>query len=480
MSFSAVLLPQLEVKNSDYNISTTESSWIASLLVLSTPVGSLLSGPIADRYGRKIGNWLTCLPAMTAWLMIAFSPRNTVMWLYIARVLGGLGGGMTTTFIVYVSEISHEKYRAMFLGLNSIAVSLGVLIITANGVFMNWKTMALCYGLFSLITLILICTVVPESPYWLLVFSKKNNCRSDAEKVLKWLNPNKEIYEKKLHQILVTRRKIEEDKINEKNEKEFCKKIRKTLSNLLKPEILLPILLLMGLIMLQQLTGGYSIMFYTIHLIKKLGGHFAGGIDEYDAFVIMGIIRFLMSILAGGLSRIVGRRPLLIISSLGMGFSCFLIVVYQYFQINQKLPQSISLVGNETLKYTDIHDKINVTMSNNEVQATGHWFPMLCLLFFVCTSAIGLLNIPWTMMGEILPLSIRGTGSGFLISFAYIVMFFTVKIYPFLLDSINIGTIFFMQGTVCLITVIFTYILLPETLGKSLNEIENYFSRNVT
>lgn len=101
--------------------------------------------------------------------------------------------GMTTSFVIYVSEICHEKYRPMLLGLNSIAVSLGVLIVSACGVFMHWKTMAFCYGILAAVTYFLILFFTPESPQWLMILSNRISCRSDTEKALKWLNPNEKV-----------------------------------------------------------------------------------------------------------------------------------------------------------------------------------------------------------------------------------------------------------------------------------------------
>lgn len=140
---------------------------IASLITLSLPIGSLISGPLMDKFGRKAVCLLSCVPAAITWVLFLFA--NSVITIYITRIVAGITAGLTTVNLIYISELTHPKIRAMLLCLNSVFVSLGILIVCCLAVVLDWRKM-------TIIFLILECCIfltlyfVPESPYWLVCF----------------------------------------------------------------------------------------------------------------------------------------------------------------------------------------------------------------------------------------------------------------------------------------------------------------------
>lgn len=101
---------------------------------------------------------------------------------------------MSTTTLVYISEITHKQYRPMMLCVNSVAVSLGILIITVLGSYLPWRIVSFCCGCFTIASLIGTVLIVPESPYWILSFNyKTENCFEKAKQTLRWLYPNGQV-----------------------------------------------------------------------------------------------------------------------------------------------------------------------------------------------------------------------------------------------------------------------------------------------
>ena len=179
-----------------------------------------------------------------------------------------------------------------------------------------------------------------------------------------------------------------------------------------------------------------------------------------DKLVIFNF-RFVMSIISAGASRRFGRRPLYILSGLGMCISTFVVGIYLHLKPVEYDSAFTSFSRNST----------EVMMAPEE----EHWTCVVCVLLYVCFSSFGVLVIPWTLIGELLPIKIRGVGGGAMVGIAYIMMFGVVKSFPFALEVTGPMGIFFFFSIMSLSGVAFVYIFLPETLGKTLTEIEEYF-----
>lgn len=454
MSFSSILLPQLTADDSDIIIDKSEASWIASLVTIALPVGALTAGVLMDRYGRKRMCMITTLPFIVAWLLQANA--KTAWQIYIARIIAGVSGGLSTVSLVYVSEITHPNFRPMLLSLNSVFVSLGILITCVFGLWFQWRVMAMIYCTMALVSLVLLW-FLPESPHWLVTF--KNETHS-AAKSLRWLYADNQLFESQYQRLLESKPLRPEPLLPSPNtprpnqptesSRLLCRSKFRTYQ---QPTVYKPIIVLLILFVFQQLSGPYVIIFYAVDLFREIGGHFQHGIDEYVSLVLLGSIRFVMAIICMIVSKFVGRRPLLLMSAIGMTLSSLIAGFYMYLTV---IPQEL-----EKLHITKAQEDDNITL--------------ICVLTYVCFSSLGYMVIPWTLVGELLPVPVRGVSSGALIAVAYVLMFVMVKLFPFILEAVKIQCIFYVISVVNLCGVCFIFFFLPETLGKSFAEIEKYF-----
>lgn len=234
-------------------------------------------------------------------------------------------------------------------------------------------------------------------------------------------------------------------------------KVQNSVSAYSEPTVYKPVIILLMLFLFQQLSACYAIIFYAVDLFREIGGHFEKGINEYIALVLLGSIRFVMAVISACISKYVGRRHLLIMSGMGMCFCSLIAGVYMYLTVIP--PDELA--------------KLHISKAKEDDN-----IPLYCTLGYVCFSSLGYLVIPWTLIGEILPVKVRGKLGGVLVSIAYILMFGVVKVFPFVLDYIKIQCLFCIFSVINLCGACFVFFFLPETLGKSFKDIERYFKKH--
>jgi len=435
-SYSATTLPQLLQDSSSLHVTDSQASWIASLVAVATLVGSLACGPPMDAYGRKACAMFTCVPLVFGWLLMAFTP-DSVWPVYVARVLTGFGGGMTTVCLIYIGEICHQQYRPMLLSLNSVFVSLGIVVTNVLGVYLHWRTVALCSGVLGILTFISIWLYCPESPQWIINYRPDNY--NDAKEALKRLYTDDKFSQMEWERLVDSHQARLQAKKETSN---FFTEVTKSAN-------LIPLAVLTAIFLFQQLCGSYPIFFYAVNLFQSIGT----SMDKYRALVTLGVARLVISFATALASKKIGRRPLLIASGVGMTVSAVVAAAFFSQRPYEGLFQE---------RFTPADDDHS-------------WFGAASILVYVSMSSFGFLIIPWSLIGELLPMSIRGNGSGFIICFTHVIMFGAVKSFPFLLDTVKISGAFYFFSVVSLVGTVFVYYFLPETLGKSFDEIGQYF-----
>lgn len=209
------------------------------------------------------------------------------------------------------------------------------------------------------------------------------------------------------------------------------------LSNLLKPEVYRPTLIIIGFFAFQQLSGIFVVVVYAAKFATDVGV----SMDPFLCVVYIGVARVVAGIIIGLLLDHLGRRPPTIYSSILMAACMYGLALYSKFPLS---PQYA-------------------------------WLPTALILTYVFTSTFGLLTIPFVLNAEIFPQRYRGFCSGITIAAAYSICFVCVKLYPRMITDLGTFNVCLFYGTCSLLSIFFVRFIVPETKGKTLAEIENMF-----
>lgn len=289
-----------------------------------------------------------------------------------------------------------------------------------------------CFGIaFSLF-------LVPESPSWLIGKNRISEAKTNMCKVFgaKTYNSRVQIEVENL----VKRKGV---KINTEK-KPLSQQISRKFQFLMKPYCLKPLLIVFVYFFFQQASGIFVIVFYAINIVQSA----EITINSYLTIVIIALVRFVSTMFASALSKKFGKRPLSIWSGTSMGLCLFALVGYLHFK-DQGLINSNNL----------------------------NFLPFTLLIIYFIASSIGFLPFPFALSAELFPIKIKGLASGLASGTGYLFSFFMVKFYQDMVDLISAKGVFCFYGIMSFLGTIFVIFLLPETKGKSLQEIEEYFGK---
>lgn len=430
MGYSAVLLPQIQHANSSIPTTVDEGTWIASILTFPIAVGCLLGIYTMENFGRWKAMIIPCVIFFVGWILLALANGHAM--LLLGRFLTGISSGLLAPPIsVFIGEVSDPKYRGTILAFVSLALASGILVCHAIGTFLHWKITAGICALFPLASLMLI-SVIPESPSYLLTIGKVNL----AEKAFKWYRGTGNDATEEFQSMVQKQTESPETG-------SYSWHIFKT--NVVKPEFKKPLIIMLLFFVIMQFSGGNVIAFYSVQIMKDTIG---AEIDEYLATIVLDVVRLLMSIAACVFLTKYGRRPLALLS--GVGTSACLIGLTIFLYLSSK---------NENLKQMA-------------------WLPLTLLIAYICFISVGIFPLPWCMIGEVFPIALRGLGSGITSAWNFVIFFIVVKTGPDFFAGVGAVGAFLIYGCVMIAGTIYLYYFLPETMNKTLQQIEEEFSRN--
>ncbi|CAI9102345.1 OLC1v1000601C1 [Oldenlandia corymbosa var. corymbosa] len=399
----------------DLGLSTAQYAFFGSLSLFGSMLGAILSGKVTDFMGRRGALWFTLIFFMIGWLAIVLA--KDVWWLDSGRFLQGFSGGVQGyASIIYVAEIIPKSIRGAFTMASQLMVCGGITVMFSVGNVLPWRTLALI-GTIPCIIQFIGLLFIPESPRWLAKVGR----HEEVESSLQWLRGKDTDVSQEAAEILNCTQSS--DKLSIFRFKE-----------LLDKRYADPLIVGVGLPFLLPWAGTNGILLYA-NSVSDAAGCGPGIVTTTMAF-----IQIPFSVLGVLLMDKFGRKPLLIIDLAGVCLGGILIGV-------GFLLQNLQLWTNETP--TIVFIGIQIYFS-----------------FF----AFGA-GLPFVIISEIFPMNIKssaGSIAAFANSFnSWIVAY----VFSFLFDWSSAGT-FFIFSSICAMLMVFVVKKLPETKGRSLEEIE--------
>ncbi|CAL1684501.1 unnamed protein product [Lasius platythorax] len=420
MAWSSPYIAYLTSSKSHIPITMNEASWIVSLLNLGRLIGAI-SGSVAVNYlGTKTTILVTSLPMAFCWLFIIVADRAE--WLYAARFLGGIGLGKTySSFSLYLSEIADPTIRGALIVLAMSGLSVGNLIICIMGANLKMDISAsVCLVLCFILMIIFIW--LPESPHHFVKIKAEEKARAS----ILWYHRECDV-ESELQSL----KKF----IETNNSSSFVD----VLKEFKIPHIRKALVLVLVLIMYSQMCGINNVMFYMETILRRAGVTIIEPARIVIFVTVIGIVSSLLSML---LIDKFGRRILMITSSLTISIS--LICLGTGFQL------------------------LDADYNPADLQA----LPIFSVFFFQMSVFIGILSVPTTVLGEIFPSHVKCVAGCFSSIMAGLYAFISTSTYQPLVDLLTEKYLFYIYSLLLITAIPFTLFCMPETKGKSLQQIQ--------
>ncbi|KAL9816427.1 putative major facilitator, sugar transporter, major facilitator superfamily [Arabidopsis thaliana] len=407
----------------DLNLSIADYSLFGSILTVGLILGALICGKLTDLVGRVKTIWITNILFVIGWFAIAFA--KGVWLLDLGRLLQGISIGISVYLgPVYITEIAPRNLRGAASSFAQLFAGVGISVFYALGTIVAWRNLAILGCIPSLMVLPLLF-FIPESPRWLAKVGRE----MEVETVLLSLRGEKSDVSDEVAEILEYTEHVKQQQ--DIDDRGFFKLFQRKYAYSLTIGVVL--------IALPQLGGlnGYS--FYTDSIFISTG------VSSDFGFISTSVVQMFGGILGTVLVDVSGRRTLLLVSQAGMFLGC-------------------------------LTTAISFFLKENHCWETGT--PVLALfsvMVYFGSYGSGMGSIPWIIASEIYPVDVKGAAGTMCNLVSSISAWLVAYSFSYLLQWSSTGT-FLMFATVAGLGFVFIAKLVPETKGKSLEEIQSLFT----
>ncbi|XP_018322522.1 facilitated trehalose transporter Tret1 isoform X2 [Agrilus planipennis] len=404
-------------------VQLTDLGWVGSLATLGALFSCFFIGKMCDFLGRKVAMLSLVIPFTLGWLLIIFA-QNVAMLLVGRFVTGFAGGAFCVSAPLYTSEIAEVEIRGTLGSYFQLLLTVGILLAYILGSFLHPIPYSIVLAIIPLVFGIVFFTQ-PETPVYRMKQGKEEEAR---QSLLRLRGPQYDVDA----EIKEIKRMLEED---EKRKVPFFQSFRKR-------ETVVATVISFGLMFFQQASGVNAVIFYTSNIFNAANVQ----LDSKIATIIVGVMQVVATFISSLVVDKLGRR-LLLIGSIGlMSISILLLAVY--YSLNDRL-------------------------EDNSIARSINFIPVICLCVFIVAFSFGFGPIPWMISAEVYPEEVKSTLSSAAGVFNWFIAFLITRFYPDMQASVLGGDgTFYVFGGVCVAGAIFCLTYVPETKGKSLEQIQ--------
>jgi len=434
---TAVISGVVTFVKGEFSMSAAMEGWFVSSALLGCIIGVAGAGKLSDSFGRKKVMLLSALLFTISAIGCMLAEQENLLIAY--RILGGIGIGIASMVSpLYISEFSPAPLRGRMVTLYQLAITIGIVCayfsnawllglsmhatptVLAGEGFLPWIVRShvwrgmLGMGVIPAVLFLLCLFFIPESPRWLMMMHENEK----AKKLLLRVND----HQAALQEVAVIKSSFDQQKTGMK-------------------ELLSPVYrtaLIIGLLLpfLSQLCGINAVIYYGPRILDQAGFSLGGA---FGGQVTIGIVNVIFTFVAIFTIDKWGRKPLLY---LGVSLAIVALV-------------SIGILFN--LQITE-----------------GPWI-LLLILVYIASFAFSFGPVCWVIIGEIFPTTIRGRAMGLATLSLWVANFFVGQLTPMMLDGIGPAGTFWIFAALCSPTLWLTFKLIPETKGRTLENIEQFW-----
>jgi len=400
-----------------FSLDEVALGWAVSSVILGAMLGLVFAGRLSDRFGRK--RVLIVSAACFAFSAVGTALADTLTFFVAARVLGGMAVGTASMLSpLYIAEIAPAEIRGKLVAMNQLTIVIGILIAFFSNYLLidvggadNWRWM---FGAEAVPALVFFAAlfVVPESPRWLV----KTGREREAVAVLEHVR-NRDRVAAELSDIKAV---LEGEH-------------RGTVKDLWAPGLRRVLVIGIVLAVFQQVTGINVVIYYAPIIFERAGSAVDAALLQT---VIVGFTNLVFTLLAMRLIDRTGRKPLMLAGSAGMGLAL------------------IILSGAFLLGYTQ------------------GFVVLFCIMGYVASFSASLGPVVWVVNAEIFPIKVRGMAMSVATFILWSANFVVSSTFPWLLANLDGGKTFLLYAVMCMFTFLFVWRKVPETKGKTLEELE--------
>jgi sugar porter (SP) family MFS transporter len=442
---TGVISGAIEPLTAKFGLSGFMKGWVSGCVIVGCAAGVLMVGPISDRFGRKVAMFIAAALFLASAIGTAV-PKDIATFI-IFRFIGGLGIGVASISTpMYIAEITPAHLRGRMVAVNQIAIVGGIagtafinyFIVHAHGdpalvenqawiIETGWRWM-FATGIAPAVVFGLMLFFIPESPRWLIERKREDEAKRIMEKVA---GPAFAAAEAG-------------------SVKAALSEEQGTWGELFSGKLRLPLFIGIALAVLQQVTGINAFLYFGATIFKNLSAHANVDAGLLQQIVINGACVLFTFIAIATVDKW-GRRPLMLVGTAGMG---------------------ASLIAMGVMGQT-MHDPA----------AAAHWMLAFMILYIGCFGlSVG--PVVWVILAEIFPTAVRGRALGLATFFLWTADYVVTQTFPMMVardswfvKNFNQAGPFYTYAAFCLILLFVVWKLVPETKGRSLEDIERSWTK---